>query len=164
VDDLAVLLPDWRVHLRARGRSAATIQSYLRVGAAFHSYLVSRGMPTGTSSITREHIEHYLADTQDRVAPATCAKYFCSLQQLFRWLTEDGEIGRSPMERMSSPQVPEQPVSILDDDLLAKLLKTCQGHTFENRRDSTIIRLLLDTGAPATSSDCAWTTSTSSST
>jgi site-specific recombinase XerD len=149
VDDLAVLLADWRVHLRARGRSPATIQSYLTVGAAFHGYLAGQGMPTGASTITREHIEHYLADMHDRVAPATCAKHFRSLQQLFRWLTDDGEISRSPMERMSPPHVPEQPVPILDDELLAKLLRTCQGNTFENRRDSAIIRLLLDTGMRA---------------
>jgi site-specific recombinase XerD len=149
VDDLAVLLPDWRVHLRARGRSPATIQSYLTVGAAFHGYLTGQGMPTGASTITREHIEHYLADMHDRVAPATCAKHFRSLQQLFRWLTDDGEISRSPMERMSPPHVAEQPVPILDDELLAKLLKTCQGNTFENRRDSAIIRLFLDTGMRA---------------
>jgi site-specific recombinase XerC len=57
------------------------------------------------------------------------------MQQLFRWLVEDGEIPRSPMERMRPPAVPEQPVDILTDDELRALLDTCRGNTFENRRD-----------------------------
>jgi site-specific recombinase XerD len=61
-----------------------------------------------------------------RPSPATVAKHYRSLQQLFKWLTEDGEIPRSPMERMSPPSVPEQPVPILTDDDLAALLAAWQ--------------------------------------
>ena len=62
---------------------------------------------------------------------------------------DDGELDRSPMEKMSPPAVPEQPVPVLDDDELARLLETCAGNTFENRRDTAIIRLFLDTGMRA---------------
>jgi integrase len=65
---------------------------------------------------------------------------------MFRWLCEEGETIRSPMERMSAPAVPEQPVPVLDDATIIKLLDSCRGNTFENRRDTAIIRLLLDTG------------------
>jgi len=50
---------------------------------------------------------------------------------------------------MSAPAVPEQPVPVLERDQLAKLLKWCAGTTFENRRDTAIIRLFLDTGMRA---------------
>lgn len=103
-------------------------------------------MPTSVSAIKREHIEHYLVDLRDRVSAATTARHYRSLQQLFKWLAEEGETSRSPMERMTAPSVPEQPVPVLDDDTIAKLLGTCRGNTFENRRDTAIIRLLLDTG------------------
>jgi site-specific recombinase XerD len=93
-------------------------------------------MPTSASAITREHIEAFLANLADRVAPATTAKHYRSLQQLFRWLEDDGEITRSPMHRMRPPAVPEQPVPILTDVQLAALLGTCRGNTFENRRDT----------------------------
>ena len=53
------------------------------------------------------------------------------------------------MESMTPPAVPEQPVPVLDVDQLARLLDTCRGNTFENRRDTAIIRLFLDTGMRA---------------
>jgi len=53
------------------------------------------------------------------------------------------------MALLHPPTVPEQPVPVLEDDTLAALLATCSGNTFENRRDSAIIRLLLDTGMRA---------------
>ncbi len=149
LDDLSTLLPDWRRHLRAANRAPATIASYLRVAEMFTGYLRERGMPTAAGSVAREHVEHYLADLSDRTAPATVAKHYRSLQQLFRWLVEDGEIPRSPFERMRPPAVPEQPVPVFTDEELSALLAACKGNTFENRRDTAILRLLLDTGLRA---------------
>jgi site-specific recombinase XerD len=145
-DDLRGLLPDWRTHLRARNIAPATIKSYLTVGSNLVTYLVGKGMPTSASGVHREHLEAFLADLSERVSPATVARHYRSLQQLFRWLVEDGEIPSSPMERMRPVQVPEQPVDVFTDDELTRLLNACKGNTFENRRDTAILRLLLDTG------------------
>ena len=149
IDDLALLLPDWRTHLRARNVAPSTVLSYLKVGANLIDYLRAQGMPTSATGIHREHLEAFLADLADRCAAATVAKHYRSLQQLFRWFTEDGEIPASPMERMRPPKVPEQPVDIFADDELARLLKACAGNTFENRRDTALLRFLLDTGMRA---------------
>jgi site-specific recombinase XerD len=146
LDDLAVLLPDWRTHLRARNVAPSTIASYLRVGAALREFLLDKGMPTAAGKLTRDHLEAFLAALTDRCAPATVAKHYRSLQQLFRWLVDDGELTRSPMERMRPPMVPEQPVDILSDDELRRLLDVCKGNTFENRRDHAVLRFLIDTG------------------
>jgi len=149
VDDLSLLLPDWRTHLRARNVAPSTIGSYLTVGDNLLRYLTGTGMPTAVGAVTRDHLEAFLADLVDRVAPATVAKHYRSLQQLFRWLVEDGEITASPMARMRPPQVPEQPVEVFTDDELSRLLAACKGNTFENRRDTALLRLLLDTGMRA---------------
>jgi site-specific recombinase XerD len=149
VDDLTVLLPDWRTHLRARNVAPSTIASYLTVGENLRNWLTAAGMPTTASGIAREHLEAFLAALSDRVSPATVAKHYRSLQQLFRWLVEDGEIPRSPMERMRPPQVPEQPVDIFTDDELRALLDAARGNTFENRRDTAMLRMLIDTGLRA---------------
>jgi site-specific recombinase XerD len=149
VDQLSGLLDDWRVHLKARNVAPSTISSYLTVARAFCAFAVDRGMPTSAHGVAREHVETYLADLTERVAAATVAKHYRSLQQLFRWLVDDGEIAHSPMQRMKPPQVPEQPVPVIDTDDLHKLVEVCKGNTFENRRDMAMLRLLLDCGLRA---------------
>ena len=71
------------------------------------------------------------------------------MQQFFRWLADEEEIRADPMAKMSPPLVPEQPIPILTDEQLGHLLEVCKGNGFEQRRDSAIIRLFLDTGIRA---------------
>jgi site-specific recombinase XerD len=156
LDDLRELLPDWRRHLRAANKAPNTISSYLRVAEEFVAFLLESGMPTGASAIKREHVEHYLVHLQERpnkrtgkpLSAANIAKHYRSLQQLFRWLDEvEGEITSNPFAKMSPPEVPEQPVPVLTEDQLRALLASCKGKTFENLRDTALIRLFVDTGA-----------------
>lgn len=146
IDDLAALLPDFRVHLRAKGRSPATIASYLAIGATFRDWLADHRLPTTIDKIRRRHLEAYLADLGDRVSPATVAKHYRSLQQLFRWLVGEEEIATSPLAGMHPPAVPAQPVPVLTDDQLSALLASAHGTDLDARRDTAILRLLIDTG------------------
>jgi site-specific recombinase XerD len=156
VDDLQVLLLDWRIHLRARNLAPGTVKTYLRDGEQLAEYLTSAGMPTGVSSIAREHIELYLVSLQERpsrrgtpISAAYVNKQFRSLQQLFKWLAEDGEITVNPMTNMKRPKVPEKPVPVITEDHVKALFATCKGNTFENRRDAAIFQVLIDTGVRA---------------
>jgi len=56
------------------------------------------------------------------------------------------EIDRSPMERMRPPHVPEAPVPVVPEEQLKRLLASCEGRSFVDRRDTAIIRLFVDTG------------------
>lgn len=47
---------------------------------------------------------------------------------------------------MKPPHVPEQPVAVLADEQLRALLTACKGNEFTERRDTALIRLLVDTG------------------
>ena len=145
-DELAGLFPDWEIHLKALNRSPRTIDSYIKCGADLADYLQANAMPTRAGQIQRVHIEVFMADLLGRVAPATATKYYRSIQQLFRWLDEDGEIPQSPMAKMHAPRVPVKPVDVMTVADLEKLLASCRGNSFENRRDMAIIRLLTDTG------------------
>ena len=51
------------------------------------------------------------------------------------------------MTRMKAPLVPEQPIPVLSEDQLRRLLATCRGSDFESRRDHAILRVFMDTGA-----------------
>lgn len=50
-----------------------------------------------------------------------------SLQQFFKYLLEEEEIDRSPMERLKQPQTPQKLVSIMGDDDTKKLLDSTKG-------------------------------------
>jgi integrase len=50
------------------------------------------------------------------------------------------------MERMTPPQVPDQPVDVLTEDQVKALLDDCKGRSFVAIRDTAIIRGMIDTG------------------
>lgn len=50
------------------------------------------------------------------------------------------------MARMKPPIVPEVPVPVVSDDDLKRLLRACNGKTFEDKRDVAILRVFIDTG------------------
>jgi integrase len=50
------------------------------------------------------------------------------------------------MARMKPPSVPETPPPVLSDDQVRALLEACKGTTFEDRRDTAIVRMMIDTG------------------
>ena len=154
-DDLSELLSDWARHLRGRNRAPRTIDSYIEVGTAFRAYLVRAGHSTVIRDIGRREVEDYLLDLSERahqrspgkaISAATVARHYRSLQQLFRWLELEEEIAQSPFAKMSPPAVPEQSVPLLTADEISRLLDACKGSDFDSRRDTAIIRLLLDSG------------------
>jgi site-specific recombinase XerD len=154
-DDLSELLSDWARHLRGRNKAPRTIDSYLEVGRAFQEYLIRVGHSTLIGDIDRHAVEDYLLDLSERahqrrpgrgISAATVARHYRSLQQLFRWLELEEEITQSPFVKMSPPAVPEQPVPLLTDDEIGRLLNVCKGNDFDSRRDTAIFRLLLDSG------------------
>jgi site-specific recombinase XerC len=145
--DIPTLLPSWQRSLRAARRSPRTVQSYTEAAEQLSDFLVRKGMPTAVTSIAREHVEAFIEDLDTRFKPATVGVRFRSLQQLFRWMLEEGEIERDPMERMRSPKVPEDPPAVLSDAELRALLRACEGTDFASRRDTAILRTFIDTGA-----------------
>jgi site-specific recombinase XerD len=144
---LAEATDSYHLSLRAANRSPATMKTYLRALNDFARYLEAHGMPQTIRGIGREHIEGYIVSLQDAgQRPATISIAYRSLQPFFRWAIEEGEIEVSPMARMKPPFVPETPPPVLRPEELNAILGACAGSEFEARRDTAIIRLLLDTG------------------
>lgn len=135
-------------HLRAANLSPATIKTYREAVDVFARYLTDQGMPQDVATISREHVEAFITDQLAQWRPATAANRYRGLQRFFAWLAEEGEIRASPMARMRPPHVPETPPAVLADDELKRLLATCdRGVSFEDRRDTALIRVFIDTGA-----------------
>jgi site-specific recombinase XerD len=142
----AALLTSWRRHLTAENKAPRTLQTYSEALTLFGRFLVDHGMPTDPTVISREHIEEFIAQLLTRFKPATASNRYRALGTFFRWLVEEGEIPASPMAKMRPPAVPEEPPAVLSDSQLSRLLKTCEGTAFADRRDMAIIMLLFDTG------------------
>jgi site-specific recombinase XerD len=147
LSDLDTLTGSWGRHLRAANLSPKTVRGYGDAARQLSRFLTERGMPTDVTAIHREHVEAFIQHLIDTTSASTAATRYSGLQQLFRWLTEEGEISSSPMARMRPPKLDEKKIPVIEVDDLHKLLNTCSRRGFEERRDAAIIRLFIGTGA-----------------
>lgn len=144
--DLDLLVDDFVSHLEGANRSPNTVSSYVNCANALVRFLRAEKLPTSASLITAKHIDAFMADLQTRVASATAAKHYRSIQQLFKFLERDEPDFTSPMTKMSPPKIDEKPVPVIPVDHAQKILDTCKGNTFENRRDTAMLKFMYDTG------------------
>ena len=103
-------------HLRAEGRSPATLRLYGQSVTFFARWLESQGRELTLAELNRPAIRAWLARPQ-----------------------------RHPRTRHRQYPLPG-PVPVITDDDLTALLKACVGKEFNDRRDEAMIRLLMDCG------------------
>jgi site-specific recombinase XerD len=132
--------------LRAENLSKRTLETYGEAVRQLSKFLTTNQMPTDPGLITREHLEAFISDLLVHWKPATASNRYRGLQRYFRWLVDEGEIKESPMSKMRPPKVPEQPPEILSDSDIMAIFKACEGKDLAARRDTAIIRLLIDSG------------------
>jgi integrase len=144
--DLTALNASFRRTLRAQNKSDRTVEAYTDAVRLLADFCAADGHPLTVSALKRKHIELFIADQLAHWKPATANNRYRGLQSFFTWALAGGELEASPMAGMRPPQIPEIPVPVLTEDQLRRLLKACDGRDFAARRDSAIIRLLIDTG------------------
>lgn len=145
-DTYRVLVQSFRRHLLAENKAPRTIETYLEALRLFGTFLSDCRMPTDPASLTREHVEEFIAHLLTLHKPATAHNRYRALQAWFKWLVEEGEITVSPMAKMKPPLIPEEPPAVISEADQTKLLKACAGKTHEDRRDAAMILLLIDSG------------------
>jgi site-specific recombinase XerD len=72
--------------LLASNFSPHSVRLYMSVLRRFGEFLVERGMPTNVNSITREHVEAYLAESRRTKKPNTAANRHKALRALFNYV------------------------------------------------------------------------------
>jgi site-specific recombinase XerD len=145
VGDLASLIPAFERSLRAANKSPKTIKGYGEAARQLVAFLAEQGMPTDTT-VRREHVEAFIEAQVATWKPATANNRYRALAQFFAFLMDFDEMEDSPMAKMKPPKVPEVAVPAVSEADLKKLLKTCDGREYEDRRDNAIIRMFIDTG------------------
>jgi hypothetical protein len=133
---LSPLARSFRRHLRAENRAQTTIETYLAGIRQAETYLQARGKELATAG--RADLEAFIGDLLGRRDRRDRRDLLQGAAHLYAWLVEEQEIHTSPMAHMKPPIVPEQPVPVVPDDGLRRLLKVCEGRDFEARRDTAI--------------------------
>ena len=146
LSDLGTLTRSWEIHLRAERKAPRTLDTYMLAANQLIEHLQSKGMPTEAYLIHREHIEDWIVTLIETRAPATANQRFRSIQQLFKWLSDEGEIPASPMANMKPPKLDEEEVPVISEADLKALISVCKGTGFAQRRDLAMILMFIDTG------------------
>lgn len=136
---------DWARSLRARNLSHNTSRIYLGALNQLAARVAGQRGEIPVSDVGRADLEDWAENRHTQVSAATVSNEYRALQQFFKWLCDEEEIP-NPFDKMTAPLVPEQPVAVLTDAQLTALLDTCDSRSFVDRRDTAIIRLLMDTG------------------
>jgi site-specific recombinase XerD len=144
--DLRAANASFRRTLRAGNKSERTIEAYTDAVRFFADFLAANGHPLTVTAITKEHVELFIADQLVRWKPATAHNRYRGLHSFFTWAVKEEILPAHPMQGMKPPHLPEEPVPAVTDAQLRRLLKACEGRDFTARRDTAIIRLLIDTG------------------
>jgi site-specific recombinase XerD len=144
---LTRLLPSWRLALEGAGKSPKTITSYLSSVVKLASYLRTSGLPDDTEQTGAAEIRSFLAVEIERTSAVSASVQYRNLRVYFGWLAREGERqADNPMLLVDKPKAPARAKPFLSDDNLKALLKACEGNTIEARRDTAIVRTLIDTG------------------
>lgn len=156
------LLASWARSKRAANRSERTIASYIEDAELLATHLDG----TPITAATRRDVEaFFVAERARGMSPATVARRYRSLVQLYRWLDDEDELdGPNPMAKIQAPAVPEDPPPVVTVDVFERLVAAAgrprrrpgqpaparEGRAiFENRRDPALIRMLWGTGVRA---------------
>lgn len=141
------LYASWQRSMRARNLAPATVKTYATGARQFLDWLAEQAPEVATpEQVRRSDCEAFLVQLMERTSASTAKTRHTGMSRFFSFLVEEEEIDRSPMEKVRPPAVPEVPVPVLSDDELRALLKTCDGKTYADRRDTAIMRLFLDSG------------------
>ena len=80
------------------------------------------------------------------IQPNTVRIRWQNLRPFFSWWAEEME-EPNPFDKADTPRLEERPVPVVALDDVRAMLHACAGTDFEPRRDTAIIRFLIDTGA-----------------
>lgn len=141
---------EWALELSAGRPGAETITIYLRSVRQFLTWLAEHHPEvTEPAMITWPHVRDWTQHLIDLGrAEATRRVRGIAVRKWLQYVADepDSGLGHNPADRIVLPMPKEVPVPVIADEDLVALLKSMNGTTFIDRRDTAIVRLLLDAG------------------
>lgn len=142
LDPNAVAWADFERDLRQLGRSPRTIQSYREAC----EQLADHAKGADLLGLSKADIQAYLIDVREQHSAASEQARYRSLHRFYAWAATEEMIPRSPMHGMSLPSATEKVIPVPADDDLRLLIAACSGPSFDDLRDTAILRILFDCG------------------
>lgn len=150
MDELTDWLEEWELALRAGTVSAGTVTVYLRGVRQFLAHLdAGHSEVREPADVTRAHVQGWYRHLIEQGrSDATRRVRGIALRLFFAYIVgqPDGDMRANPAEGLELPVPKLKPVPVISDAELSTLLKAMAGNSFVDRRDTAIIRMLLDTG------------------
>jgi site-specific recombinase XerD len=145
--DVKAMLPSWVRALRSERKSPHTVKAYRQGILTFLDWAEATGT---TPELTKAAVQNFVADRLDSgQAAKTVGNHLLALRRFADWLVTEDEIDTNPLAGMQQPKLDKKVVEALSDDELRALLKACEGKRFTDRRDTAIVRLMMETGIRA---------------
>jgi len=128
------------------GRGARTCEAYAR-DLEFFAKFLGRDL----LSAQRSDVKAFVLDLagKRRYQPAAVRRKLVALRRFYRYLTVEGRRSDDPTVGVDSPKLPKRLPVVLDEDAVARLLRTPPpaGHTdFQRLRDRAILEVLYASG------------------
>ena len=142
---LTELRASWVRSLRAAGKAPRTVESYLYALDQFSQWCRDHDRSVEPVAQRRSDVEDYMAWLLENRSSGTAGVRYRGLRQWYRWLAREDEAD-DVMTGMTHPRLDEVPPAVISDDDLRALLEVCKGRGFFERRDTAILRVLIDTG------------------
>jgi len=143
--DLQPEISSFGLHLAAEGKAARTIRTYVEAVAWFAAHLLREAGRTGWEQAGNHDVQQWMVRLLGRYSAAYASNQFRALQQFFKWLAAEEELG-DPMAGLRPPHVPDRPVPVFAAADLPRLERACAGRSFQQRRDAAMIAIFAATG------------------
>ena len=148
---------DWMLSLEGRPKApqASTLKIYRQGLANLVEWARANGYEDPHDLDTRA-MRRYFAHFRERkhkqtgepISPAYIRRDYTSLVQWFKFLAAEGDRPGyvNPMTLIPTPVIEPKRIEILRPEELRALLRACEGTGFAERRDTALLRLLMDAG------------------
>jgi integrase/recombinase XerC len=144
--DFVALEPSWELALRAEGFAENSVQTYLRGLRNLARWAAAERPGAGPADLETQDIRAWVVELRERGAASSARIHFTAARTFYAWALDEGEVDEDATNGITTPRAGEPVTPVLSQDELRRLLATCDGRGFIDRRDNAIIRVFVNAG------------------
>jgi len=131
------------LHLATEGKAGRTLDTYTKAVRWFAAaHLVPHADKTRWEQVDRQDLQRWTVRLLGEYSAAYASSQFRAVRLFLRWLAVE-EDRPDPVSRLRAPKLAPGPVPVFRGEELSALRQSCQGRSFEARRDAAMIEVLL---------------------